>query len=909
MIKDTVFGNAKWIWPHESDFQQNEYAEFVYTFKYESGKADLFITADSRYWLYVNGERIGFGPTRAYPAHYKYDIYDLSLYLHTGENEIRIVVNHFGISNFQYILAPGGLLVRLDLEKRSVVSDATWKSRVFPNLLSCGVPRISTQQQYEEVFDANAADFPYVSAVELRDGEDGIHQNLEAREIPFFSRNNIYPARLILAETIVQPLRYISFDCQKYMRFSEFDASPAYIHCAFLIRFKADKTAKTRPVWVDKIYNVILNGREVGEGDWEIKQGENYLYFVYNGMIFHPQFAVSFLCDANFSETKIYKIGNFALLDDRGVPPDNFLGFAHEIKGNIDSKKEKKIKRLAAENHIEDLPAAFVTDISDCLHTVNVFCESYRLPGECSDSIVKQSENLLGGQNFCEIVCGGKTVRLTVDFGKETVGYIQFECYASAGTIIDFHNFEFIQPDGRYNYAEGMNNTLRYICKEGRQRYTAMIRRGFRLSEIIVRNCAGSFYLKGLNVEEALYPQRNVGEFICSDYKLNKIYDNGVNTLRCCMEDTYVDCPTYEQTAWVGDARNEALIDWVRNGDRRLWLRNLILTGESLDYSPITQSQAVSGWYNLLPAWTFLWMRSCWEYYFYTADNDGAKRLLDFLKKNHKGVEGFIAKNGLLLIDGWNMFDWANMDTPHDGYITHINCLAVLAIECVAKLAEALGDLSFAEVCRATKERIADSVNRLLWNKEKRAYADCARCISGEFVQSNVFSQQTNTVAYISGVAQGERKELCRRIMREPPQGFVCAGSPFFEFFKLEAFIKEGDEQYLEDICRHWGFMSDTGADTFWEMWSQENTGSRLTRSHCHGWSAAPVYFLSEYVLGVRPLEPGYKKTLIRPLASEIGWCRGQVPTPYGPIKVQWKNEGGKTVIDYSAPREVEIVM
>ena len=33
-------------------------------------------------------------------------------------------------------------------------------------------------------------------------------------------------------------------------------------------------------------------------------------------------------------------------------------------------------------------------------------------------------------------------------------------------TILDFHNFEFIQPDGRYNFAEGMNNSFRYIVGE-----------------------------------------------------------------------------------------------------------------------------------------------------------------------------------------------------------------------------------------------------------------------------------------------------------------------------------------------------------------------------------------------------------------------------------------------------------
>lgn len=55
-----AFEGAKWIWA-EGTKGPNEAAVFCRKFSYEGGRADLSVTADSRYFLYVNGERSGLG--------------------------------------------------------------------------------------------------------------------------------------------------------------------------------------------------------------------------------------------------------------------------------------------------------------------------------------------------------------------------------------------------------------------------------------------------------------------------------------------------------------------------------------------------------------------------------------------------------------------------------------------------------------------------------------------------------------------------------------------------------------------------------------------------------------------------------------------------------------------------------
>jgi hypothetical protein len=542
------------------------------------------------------------------------------------------------------------------------------------------------------------------------------------------------------------------------------------------------------------------------------------------------------------------------------------------------------------------------------LPEADAFVQAYTDTATGQEVRIETPEGLLSGADWTTIhpAADGSDVRVLLDFGREVVGFHAFEADAPEGAILDWHNFEFIQPDGRFNFAEGMNNSFRYICRVGRQSYQSFVRRGFRYSYLILRGMTGPVRLKNVRLIFNTYPQARQGSFACSDARLDQIWEVGAHTLRCSAEDTYVDTPVYEQTHWTGDARNEALVDIVANGDPKLWYRCLEQAGQSLERSPLVESHVPSGWQNIIPAWTFLWMRSCREYCLFTGDRDGSERLLADIARTVDGIEAHLNAERLFEIHAWNMFDWAAMDTPAHGVVTHQNCLAVQALHQAAEMAGWLGRADLATGWTTTAQEIADAVNARLWNDDRQAYTDCLR--DGQ--HSAVYSQQTQTAALISGVAAGSRAERCREIIENPPDGFVRAGSPFFEFFLLEAYQNEGREQeVVSAIRRDWGWMVEMGATTFWESWSGAGAADegRLTRSHCHGWSAAPTYFLSTYVLGVRPGGPGFAPVVIEPHPADLTWCRGVVPTPAGNVEVQWENRPGEPfVLRVRAPEGVE---
>ena len=137
--------------------------------------------------------------------------------------------------------------------------------------------------------------------------------------------------------------------------------------------------------------------------------------------------------------------------------------------------------------------------------------------------------------------------------------------------------------------------------------------------------------------------------------------------------------------------------------------------------------------------------------------------------------------------------------------------------------------------------------------------------------------------------------------------------STFYGFYVLQALAKAGDhDTALDFISSYWGAMLDLGATTFWEdfdlTWT--NNAARIDelvppgkkdvhgdygqysyigfrRSLCHGWASGPTAWLSQHVLGVQPLEPGFKRVRIDPHLGRLKWVEGSYPTPFGPIKLR----------------------
>ena len=95
--------------------------------------------------------------------------------------------------------------------------------------------------------------------------------------------------------------------------------------------------------------------------------------------------------------------------------------------------------------------------------------------------------------------------------------------------------------------------------------------------------------------------------------------------------------------------------------------------------------------------------------------------------------------------------------------------------------------------------------------------------------------------------------------------------------------------------------MVKEGATSTWEAydpsWPKEDFHSQLQSDNgqgyfvslAHGWSSGPTAWLIEQVLGIQPLEPGFREVSIRPDLVDLQWARGAEPTPQGLIRVDYR--------------------
>ena len=156
-----VFPHAFWLKlpPPDRDPRDRRY-QLRKTFELETvpARAEICVTADAKYSLYVNGRFVHFGPARGFQAHWPFDRIDIAPYLRPGRNVIAAMLYTFGLGNYTYAYAGeqgfllGGAAGGIDLS-----TDETWKIRVAPGYL-CAVARGSGQYGFQESYDFRQAE-------------------------------------------------------------------------------------------------------------------------------------------------------------------------------------------------------------------------------------------------------------------------------------------------------------------------------------------------------------------------------------------------------------------------------------------------------------------------------------------------------------------------------------------------------------------------------------------------------------------------------------------------------------------------------------------------------------------------------------------------------------------------------
>jgi hypothetical protein len=110
----------------------------------------VHVTADNRYQLFANGERVAWGPARGDLYHWRYETVDLAPFLKAGENVLAAVVWNFGAHTPQaQATYETGLALQGDGEAGKALStDRQWRVLRNPAYAPLNVPREELHNQY-----------------------------------------------------------------------------------------------------------------------------------------------------------------------------------------------------------------------------------------------------------------------------------------------------------------------------------------------------------------------------------------------------------------------------------------------------------------------------------------------------------------------------------------------------------------------------------------------------------------------------------------------------------------------------------------------------------------------------------------------------------------------------------------
>ena len=116
----------------------------------------------------------------------------------------------------------------------------------------------------------------------------------------------------------------------------------------------------------------------------------------------------------------------------------------------------------------------------------------------------------------------------------------------------------------------------------------------------------------------------------------------------------------------------------------------------------------------------------------------------------------------------------------------------------------------------------------------------------------------------------------------------------------------------LNTKCPSWLYEVKAGATTIWERWDglDENgecpigdDGTDMMISYNHYASGAVGDFLYRRIAGIEATAPGYRTFRIQPVpGGDLSWAAGQVETPYGLIRSEWRLEQSEFNIQIQVP-------
>ncbi len=508
---------------------------------------------------------------------------------------------------------------------------------------------------------------------------------------------------------------------------------------------------------------------------------------------------------------------------------------------------------------------------------------------------------------------------IVLDFGEERVGWVHLRMGCSAECRMLIYYGEVLPEALRSTSYQAGWYTLpadEFQLVRGLHERVSQGRRAFRFMRLCLSGGQADVEVKELKVETVEYPVEPLGKFQCSNERLNEVWKMACRTTRLCMQQFYEDGIKRDGLLWIGDYRVEFLCNVGAFGDSALARRSLLMMAASqrsdgalpacagrggghqhpyaIDYMPGIPTDSVDSWIVINYCADYLCAVD--EYLWHTGDQallielqPCLKRLLRFL------AEDFDARKSDLMETPYYSTEKPTFFADNCcGFSSRATLYAQLirGFDCGLSIASRVGDRATADLCRNARATLVEAFKAQCLDPETHSLHD----ETNSKERPHAASWCAPAFVTLAGLLN---KDDARRALLDAwtdPEAIVPVNG-YAEFFFLQAlFAQDLADEALAEMERYWGGMLDHGLTTCAEGFNRKQENyfvSTLNHgapgSFCHGWSAGPAYLLPSMVLGVAPLEPGYRRVCVQPALGGLRWAEGDVPTPQGIIRVRWE--------------------
>ncbi len=574
----------------------------------------------------------------------------------------------------------------------------------------------------------------------------------------------------------------------------------------------------------------------------------------------------------------------------------------HSVESNlvtwesVHATELSEIDSILNKHQLEDRTIPFLTKYHSHFKEISKIRQSKHHLHEWNDFL--QADQSISVPPFTkeiiELHAGEETtgfLQLLLSGGKDSkISILSSECYAyppvhrESGPQFPVKGD---RTDAENGQLFGFTDTYKVFGAEN-EIYEPFWFRTFRYIRLEIETQDQALLLKSFNYIKAQYPLNILSYGKTSDDSLEKIWEISERTLRCCMHDTYEDCPFYEQLSYIMDSRNQILYTYATSMDDRLARRCMNDFKASTKMDGLLNASAPNFEANVIPGFSIYYIGMLYDHMMYFGDRSfmsehlsTIQNILNFYQRNIDD-NGLLKKIGTPLFESplWSFIDWTpewnkTIGVPSAirlGPITMESLLYLLGLTYAIDICDYLELQDLADQYRNSAEIL------------KEAIRDNSMDTDGFITDGpavNQYSQHCQVFGILTGIIDSiDGKRILLETLNNQDKFVQCSVAMKFYLFRA---LEQCDlYEYTDDQWDLWRDMLNKNLTTC----EEDNVNSR---SDCHGWGALVLYELPSSILGVKPYGNGFNKVLIKPNFSTLTWAKGDVKTAHGKISIDWK--------------------